>query len=115
QYCPVPPHDHSFQILIGDASAVQLLDRGWIVPPEGLLLAFLIVGMALGIWWLRERAMSDQRRRLRALTTLAEEAISATTPGEISRKVHNVLLRGLKASDVSLYLYIKSSNTLDRV
>jgi signal transduction histidine kinase/ActR/RegA family two-component response regulator len=115
QYCPVPPHDHSFQILIGDASAVQLLDRGWIVPPEGLLVAFLIVGMALGIWWLRERTMSDQRRRLRALTTLAEEAISATTPGEISRKVHNVLLRVLKASDVSLYLFMKNSNTLDRV
>jgi len=115
QYCPVPPHDRFFQILIGDASAVKLLDKGWIVPPEGLLLGLIVVGLALGLWWIRERAMSDQRRRLRTMTTLAEEAISATTPAEISKKLHDTLAKMLRASDVCLYLYTRSTGTLDRV
>ena len=115
QYCPVPPHDRFFQILIGDASAVKLLERGWIVPPEGVLLGLIVVGLALGLWWIRERAMSDQRSRLRAMTTLAEEAISATSPAEISKKLHDTLAKMLRASDVCLYLYNKSMGTLDRV
>jgi signal transduction histidine kinase len=115
QYCPVPPHNRSFQILIGDAAAVQLLDRGWIIPPEGLLLALIAVSLALGLWWIRERSMSDQRRRLRAMTTLSEDAISATSPTDISKKLHDVLPKTLKAMDVCLYLYNRSTNTLDRV
>lgn len=115
QYCPVPPHDRFFQVLIGDASAVKLLDRGWIVPPEGVLLGLVVIGLALGLWWIREGAMADQRRRLRVMTTLAEEAISATTPAGISKKLHDTLAKILRASDICLYLYNKSTGTLDRV
>src|SRR5205085_2212753 len=46
QYCPVPPHDRSFQLLIGDAAAVKLLERGWIIPPEGVLFALIAVMLA---------------------------------------------------------------------
>ncbi len=115
QNCPVPPHDHAFQILIGDASAVKLLDRGWIIPPEGVLFGLVAIALALGLWWVREQAMADQRRRLRTMTTLAEDAISANTPAEISKKMYSVLPRMLNASDVCLYLHNKSNNTLDRV
>jgi signal transduction histidine kinase len=115
QYCPTPPHNRYYQLIIGDPSAVTMVHRGWIVSPSSLAIALLSLSMALGIWSSRERAMRSQRVRLRAINALAEDVISAETPGEISRKLVQVLTSKLKVNDVNLYLLNRSNNALDRV
>jgi signal transduction histidine kinase len=115
QYCPNPPYNRAFQVVIGDPSAIKLLERGWILPPELLASATLLVISLVAIWWMREHRMSEQRRRLRSMTGVAEEIISATTPGEISRRLVNSVPRILHAADVHLYLFNRHAQMLDRV
>lgn len=115
QYCPVAPFNRSFQVIVGDPSAVILLERGWLISPALLLTVVLALLVALGIWWARERAMSAQRNRLRGLTAISEDVIAAATPSEIARKLLSALPALIRASKVGLYLFNRGTGTLDRV
>lgn len=115
QYCPVPPHDHSFQIIIGDAGAVTLIERSWIIPPDWVLVTLLGTLLAFTVWWHRERVSARQRKGMRGLMTLAEDVVAATTPTEIARSVNTLLPPALGASDSALYLHNRTTQTLDPV
>jgi signal transduction histidine kinase len=115
QYCPSPPFDHSFQVVIASPAAVTLLDHGWIISPNMLFGGLFITSLVLAIWWFRERAMAAQRRRVRLTTALAEEVISATTPSEISKKLQASLPEISRASNVDLFILNRTTSLLDRV
>jgi signal transduction histidine kinase/CheY-like chemotaxis protein len=115
QNCPVPPFDHSFQVNVRDASAVTIVQRNWIVSPDMLFAGLLTLAGAFAIWWLRERTMAAQRWRLREMTALAEDVISAENPGELARKLVSEAPRLFQATGIDLYLLNRSLQTLDRV
>jgi C4-dicarboxylate-specific signal transduction histidine kinase len=115
QYCPVPPYNRGWQIHIVSPSAVHLVERAWFISPSALLLTVIALITALVIWWLRERILSKQRQWMRALTSLAEEVVSASTPAEISRILNNVLPRLLHGADIEMYIFNRTANTLDPV
>ncbi len=115
QYSPIPPYDRSFQLLIADASAVSLVERGWLIPPLLLLTALCGIVFVLVIWWLRERRMAKQRNTLRTLNGLGEEIIAASSPAEILNKLSTVVIKVAHATDVRLYLYNRRTKSLDQV
>lgn len=115
QYCPVPPYNRLYQILVGGTSAVTLLERGWFVSPDWLLAALLAVLAAFGVWLHRERVSLRQRRGMRELMNLAEDVVSSSTPTEIARAVSGQLPQVLKATEAYLYLYNRVNQTLDPV
>ena len=115
QYCPVPPYNRLYQIVVSSPSAVILLEHGWIVSPDWLLVALLGVLAAFGVWLHRERVSSRQRRGMRELMNLAEDVVSSSTPTEIGRAVSALLPPVLKAYDAFLYLYNRVNQTLDPV
>lgn len=115
QYCALPPYDREFEILIGDAAAVELLAGGWIAPPSLLLTAVLSMFLASAIWWMRGRGVSAQQRRMRALNALSEEIVAAGSASEILGKLQGVLPRVLGISRVRIYLHNRGSRSLEAV
>jgi signal transduction histidine kinase/CheY-like chemotaxis protein len=115
QACPIPPYDRCYQVLVPSASFVALVERAWLLPPSLLLSALISIMGVLGIWWIRERRMASQRRRMRMLNSLAEEVIASGSPSEILRKLSSTLPQLSKDALVSLYLYNRGSKTLESV
>ncbi len=115
QYCPSPPYDRLFQILLASASDVTLLERSWLVPPHIIGLALLAALLALAVWWTRERRLNQQRRAMRALNALGEEILSASSPAEILEKLNAVVPSVLRITSVSLYVFRPGQNALERI
>lgn len=115
QYCPLPPYDSSFQIIIPEASAVALLAKTSLLPPSLLFTALGAIALVLGLWWLRERGMARQRRTLRRLNALGEEIVAANSPGEILKRLAAVMPSLSGATGVHLYVFNRRSKTLDQV
>jgi signal transduction histidine kinase/CheY-like chemotaxis protein len=115
QYCPFPPYNRSFQIVVGDPASVSLVKRNWILSVALLLIALAALALSLFIWWFRERSMAAQRKRLRGMTAVSEDVVAAATPAEISRKLVNSLPQLINASRVGIYLFNRSTGSLDRV
>ncbi|MGH9666819.1 MAG: GAF domain-containing protein, partial [Bryobacteraceae bacterium] len=115
QYCPLPPYDSSYQILVGDAAAVTLLAKTSILPASLLLAALGSIALVLVLWWLRERGMARQRRTLRRLNALGEEVVGAKSPEEILKRLAEVMPSLSGATGVRLYVHNRRANTLDQV
>ncbi|HYI95296.1 MAG TPA: response regulator [Bryobacteraceae bacterium] len=115
QYCPVEPYDRGFQLVVDDPSQLLLLERGWMIPPGIVLYLLVTMLFAIGVWWMREHRMAEQRRTIRSMMSLSEEVLSANSVGEISRKIQAVLPNLLKAWKIDLYLLNRIRSTLDRI
>ncbi|MEO7143056.1 MAG: GAF domain-containing protein [Bryobacteraceae bacterium] len=115
QYCPLPPYDGSFQILVPSVSSVSLISKTPGLPPLVLLAAAGVVGVVLIGWWVRERRMAAQRRTLRTLNMLGEEIVAAGSPGEIASKLGAVIPTVSGATGVRLYVYNRRAKSLDQV
>ncbi len=115
QYCPLPPYDRYFQLLINDPAGVRMLQRGAIIPPFLLLTAVLGIGLILGVWWLREHRMAAQRKTMKSLNTLSEQIIAASSSADIVKKLAAVMPQVSGASSVRLYIYNRRTRMLDRV
>ncbi len=85
QYCPVPPYDRYFQILLPNAASITVVEKAWMIPPPLLLASVMLAAALLVVWWFRERRMVALRRRMRVLNTLGEEVIGSKSPSEIVR------------------------------
>lgn len=115
QYSPVAPYNTGYEVLIAYPEAITLLQRSWVVPLQLLLAALLLVLAALLLWYVRERRMSAQRRLMRSLNMLGEDAVSARSPDEILDRCAAALPSLLHCSHLHLYLHAKGSRSLDRV
>jgi signal transduction histidine kinase/CheY-like chemotaxis protein len=115
QYCPLPPYDRSFQILVRDANAVTLVRRSGLFPPMLLITAMIAIGLILAVWWVREHRMAAQRKVMRSLNSLGEEIVAAGSPGEILKKLADVVPEVSGATGVRLYIFNRKTRALERV
>lgn len=115
QYCPLPPFDRYFEVIVAGDEAVVLLQKRWLVRPETFVLCLIAFGFALVVWWTRERRMSAQRKLVRTFYSLAEETIGAATPADIVRQIGSALPPVMNIAGAHLYLYNRAAKTLDRV
>jgi signal transduction histidine kinase/CheY-like chemotaxis protein len=115
QYCPLPPHNRFFQVLVPGESGVELVSKRWLISPELFAVPVASLIFALGVWWMRERRMTAQRNMVRMFYALGEEMTGAASPPDVLKKLSVVLPGVLGISGAHLYLYNRASKTLDRV
>ncbi|MDZ4802873.1 MAG: histidine kinase dimerization/phospho-acceptor domain-containing protein [Bryobacteraceae bacterium] len=115
QYCPIPPFDRSFQILIPTVSAVSLISRGWLVSPAMFSSAMAALAGVIFLWWWRERKLRMQRTVLREIMSLSEDLIAASSMSDIARRIEAMPAGTFGAPELEIYLHGEGSPTLDRV
>ncbi len=115
QYCPLPPYDRFYQVLIPNAEAVSLLHKGWLIPPRRLVGSLMLLILVIGVWWVRDRRLRDQHRRMRLLNALGEEVIASNSPAEILRKLNLTLPKLLPRTSINIYLFDRRAHALESV
>jgi signal transduction histidine kinase/CheY-like chemotaxis protein len=115
QYCTLPPYDRFYQVLIPNVEAVRLLEKGWLVAPSRLLASLVVLIVLVGSWWLRDRRLRDQHRRMRILNTLGEEVIASSSPVEILRKLNLTVPKLLPQTAINIYLFNRRAHALESV
>ena len=115
QYCPLPPYNKSYRIVVYDPVAVVRVARRPLIPPVLLLCAVAGLALILSVWWIRDHRRKTHRRALRSLNALSEEIIAAQSPSEILKKLADVIPQVSGATGVRLYVYNRKSRGLDRV
>ena len=115
QYCTLPPYDRYFQILVPSPSAVQVLERGWVIQPPVFLASLILAAALAAIWWFRERRMASLRKQMRLLNALGEEVISASSPVEVLRRLTAALQALSNASSVGFYVLNRGTKMLEGV
>jgi len=115
QYCPLPPYNRWFEMLLHEPGDIILVERSWFVPPSligGVVSA--LVALVLIVWW-RERRLRAQRERLRKIYQLGEEVLGASSADAVVQRIGNILPEILGVSRVRLFLHDRGSKTLDAV
>lgn len=115
QYALRPPYNKNFQLLIGAADEVTLLEKRTAFPAVPVVTALLSVLLASGVWFLRVRRMNQLREAMHELTKLGEQMIGSTSPFEILARLTKVLPEVAKVTGVRLFLYKKATQTLEKV
>jgi GAF domain-containing protein/CheY-like chemotaxis protein len=115
QYCPRPPYNTRFELLINSTASVVRTGRGWVISPLALALA-ITASVAIGVFlWSRERRLHNQRERLRATFQLGEEILGASSAEAILTRIGETLPGVLRVTRVQLYVHNRAAKTLDAV
>lgn len=115
QYCPQPPYNDQFELLIGGVNDVVHLNRPWLTQTRALWPVLLFL-LGAGLYWRRrEVASRRQREALRTIYNLGEEILSAASTAEILSKFAAVAPKVLRASGVGLYVFDRGANNLNPV
>lgn len=114
EYAPRPPFNGDFQIMLAAPGDVKVSGSG---SPLGLLLmvAVLTAAVVLGLWWLRDRRLTEQHVAMRTFHALCEQIIAAPSPSEIAEKLMAVLPSITQATGAWLYIYNRRTKSLERV
>jgi signal transduction histidine kinase/CheY-like chemotaxis protein len=115
QYCPFPPYNRSFQLVLTDEEDIVLINKRWLISPEWFAVSVAFLVFALGLWWMRERRMAAQRNMVRTFYMLSEDVIGVGAPAEILNRLAATLPGILKLAGLHVYLYNRSTKQLDRV
>lgn len=115
QYCPSPPYNRFFQIVVTDPNGVTLVSKRWLIQPELFLAALVALFFFLALWWVRGRRVTAQRRILKTLYSLGEEILGASSASEILNQILTVLPAVLGVSGIRMYLYNRATKKLDQV
>jgi GAF domain-containing protein/CheY-like chemotaxis protein len=115
QYCPTPPYNRWFEILVRDPAQLVLTDRGPLVHPAvvaGGVAGAILLALVL---WKHDRRLRGQRERLSRTYQLAEQILSASSVEAILEEISQALPKVLGISRVQLYIYNRGPKTLDSV
>ncbi len=115
QYCPRPPFNRWFELVVPSPASMIRTQRGWGVQPAvvgGAVAVLLSVGLIL---WSRERRLRSQRERLRRTYQLGEEILSASSVETILSQIGEALPGILGVTTIHLYVYNRGTKTLDAV
>ena len=115
QYCPKPPYNRLFELIVWDTGSITTLDRSWFLPTQVIgagLGAILMIGL---LFWVRERRMRTQRKRLRATYQLGEQILGSSSRETIRKRTAEALPAILGVTGVRLYVFNRSAKALDAV
>ncbi len=115
QYCPTPPYNRWFELLVRDQSQLARINTVRLVHPAAIggglagaiLLAFLL--------WSRDRRLRRQRERFRGTYELGERILGASSVEAILAEISAALPPLLGISRVGLYLFNRGARSLDAV
>ncbi len=113
QYCPRPPYDHFFELLLEEPTDVRLEARRTPFPPLALALGLCVVLFVSFVLWTRERRLRKQRERLHRTYQLGEEILSAASVGAILKRISEALPSILGVTRVQLYVHNRAARTLE--
>ena len=113
QYCPAPPYDRFFELLVDGPSAVQLEGQSVPFPPLALALALCVVLFISFVIWTHERRLRKQRERLHRTYQLGEEILGAGSLDAILNRISEVLPAILGVTRVHLYVHNRGAKTLE--
>jgi CheY-like chemotaxis protein len=115
QYCPRPPYNTDFQLLVADMNSVAVIDSPASAAPIYIIIGVVvIIGVGI-VLWTRERRIRNQRKKLRKTYQLGEEILSASSPATILKRISDALPGILGITRVQLYIYNRSVKTLDAI
>jgi len=115
QYCPYPPYNQWFEMLVADPAEIAIAPRSWFIPPLALTGGIglgLIVALLL---WTHDHRLRKQRGRLRATYQLGEEILGASSTDTILKRITEAFPGILGVTRVQLYIYNRGAKTLDAV
>jgi signal transduction histidine kinase len=115
QYCPVPPFNKRFQVLIHSPSDVTLVHSGWALPPWVIALIAATAVASVVLLWRREVRHRRQRELLRQVYEMGEEILSASTVAEVLQSIGRSAPRVFDITGVCLYVYNRSARTLEAI
>jgi GAF domain-containing protein len=115
QYCPRPPYNHGFEILVNSPSSVVKQERGLFLPPLAIFSGLSVVVFALFFLWSRERRARAAREPLRKTYQLGEEILGASSAEAVLKRIAEKLPSILGVTRVHLYVHNRAAKTLDGV
>ncbi len=115
QYCPYPPFNSRFELLLSAPSEIVLTERGWFFPTAELVGGLTVVLLVSVFLWNRERRLRNQRERLRKVYHLGEEVLSGSSAETILKHITEALPGILGVTRIHLYLHNRAAHTLDAV
>lgn len=92
---------------------VFLRENDWLMEPLMLACGLILLLGIVFFLWSRERRLRRQRERLRNTYNLGEEILSASSPEAVLSRVNASLTAVLGVSRVHLYVYNRTTKTLD--
>jgi signal transduction histidine kinase len=115
QYCPIPPYDRGFQVVVQNQASVAVARRAWVIAGDMMLYALIALAAIFGIWWIRERQAAAHRRVMRRMMALSEELLTASSAVDVARRLESALPPLLNPALVALYVFNRGAKTLERV
>jgi hypothetical protein len=115
QYCPQPPFNTRFELLVHSPGDVVRTARGWFIPPVVLASGTTVVLLVSFFLWSRERRLRHQRERMRRTFQIAEEILGAPSAETVLKRITEALPRVLGVTRVQLYVHNRAARTLDAV
>ncbi len=115
QYCPFPPFNHYYQILIDSPASVVITGNSWVIPFEVMYTACTALVFALLMWWRRERVMRSQRETQSAINELGEDILGAASPAAIRSRLSASLPQIYGVTTVRIFLYNRTGRTLELI
>ncbi|MBZ5724773.1 MAG: GAF domain-containing protein [Acidobacteriia bacterium] len=115
QYCPYPPFNARFELLLAAPSDIVLTERGWFFPPVALVAGLSVVLLGSFVLWNREHRLRNQRERLQRTYQLGEEVLGGASAETILERIGEALPGILGVTRVHLYIYNRAAQTLDAV
>jgi signal transduction histidine kinase len=115
QYAPQPPFNGDFQLMLAAPGDLKVSGSVPALTPLLLTGVLGVAAMLLGLWWIRERRITEQHRAMRIFHTLCEEIIAAPSPSGIAEKLMTVLPSITQATGAWLYIFNRRTKSLERV
>jgi len=115
QYCPLPPYDRFFEVLLNGPADIRVLSQGpfFSLSPLTLGAALALVLLAAFLLWNRDHRLRKQRERLRRIYQLGEEILGAPSAAAILKRISEVLPNILGVTRVQLFVFNRAGKTLD--
>lgn len=115
QFCPSPPYNRYFQLLVANAKDIELLEPRPALPPQIVPAAVLVILLGiLATWYLQQRARA-QNRVVERILQISDDLYCANTPREVAEVLRSRLLEVIPGDVVSVYHYDALRKLLERL
>lgn len=115
QFCPSPPYNRYFQLLVANGKDIELLEPRPVLPPQVVPAAVVVILLGiLAAWYLQQKARA-QNRVIERILRISEDLYCANTPREVAEVLRSRLLDVIAGDVVSVYHYDVSRKLLERL